>query len=256
MYICNNKLKGSKMFSKAVNFKRYRLWSQAQTFKNLLTLFFLPVCSICIAQISSISNGYWSNASTWNGGVIPDSTDSVTINHFIIYDNNLLIESGGSVTINNGGTLCGQGTFQVMCGGYCYNYGTINGNVIKLTDGFNNGSVHALTAYYVSPCLGAFPVGAFSVGVPFTCSFTGENEAYLIKEIHLFPNPISDHLNISASNNEELEIILYDINLTKLIQQTFNNSISLNTSQLNNGIYIYKLRNKNGTLKEGKVIKQ
>ncbi|MCE9538099.1 MAG: T9SS type A sorting domain-containing protein [Bacteroidetes bacterium] len=236
--------------------KIHELWSQPQILNFFFTLFFLPAYSICIAQISSVSNGYWSNASTWNGGIVPSSTDSITINHFVIYNNNLLIESGGSVTINNGGTLCGQGTFQVMCGGYFYNYGTINGNVIKLTDGFNNGWVHALTIYNVAPCLASFPLGGFSVGVPFTCNFTGENEASLINPIHVFPNPIFDHLNISATSNETLEIILYDINLTELMQETFINSISLNTSQLNNGIYIYKLRNKNGTFKEGKVIKQ
>ena len=63
-------------------------------------------------------------------------------------------------------------------------------------------------------------------------------------------------LNIQTSGNALVEIILYDIASRKLLQQKFNNSVSLDTEQLSKGIYLYELRNKNGVIKKGKVVKE
>ena len=38
-------------------------------------------------------------------------------------------------------------------------------------------------------------------------------------------------------------------------QKEFINSISINTEQLAKGIYLYEVRNKNGVIKKGKVVK-
>jgi hypothetical protein len=75
------------------------------------------------------------------------------------------------------------------------------------------------------------------------------------KESDLFPNPFIDHLDIQINNFERLEIIFYDIASRIIIQEKFTNSISLNTSDLSKGIYIYELRNKDGVIKKGKVVK-
>ncbi len=72
----------------------------------------------------------------------------------------------------------------------------------------------------------------------------------------IFPNPFSDNLNVTVNENEQSQIILYDILSRKLLQQTFTNSTTLNTEQLANGIYIYELRTMNGVIKKGKIIKQ
>ena len=70
-----------------------------------------------------------------------------------------------------------------------------------------------------------------------------------------FPNPFTNNLNVEANNNELSEITLYDITSRKLLQQKFINSVSLNTEQLTKGIYIYEVRNKDGSCKKGKVVK-
>lgn len=49
--------------------------------------------------------------------------------------------------------------------------------------------------------------------------------------------------------------MIYDILSKKLLQQTFTNSVSLNTKQFENGIYIYEVRNNNGVIKKGKIVK-
>jgi hypothetical protein len=73
--------------------------------------------------------------------------------------------------------------------------------------------------------------------------------------IELFPNPFSDKLNITLKRNERVEVIIYDITSRKIFNQTFTNSISINTEELSKGIYIYEVRNKNGVIKKGKVVK-
>ena len=74
--------------------------------------------------------------------------------------------------------------------------------------------------------------------------------------INIFPNPVTDKLIINIDNYEPTEIILYDLSSRKLLQQTFTNSTTLNTEQLAKGMYLYTVRNKNGIIKNGKVIKQ
>jgi hypothetical protein len=73
--------------------------------------------------------------------------------------------------------------------------------------------------------------------------------------IKIYPNPINDKLIIAINNKEFSEIILYDVASRKLLQQHFTNSTSLNTEQLAKGIYIYEVRDKNGVMKKGKVVK-
>jgi PKD repeat protein/predicted esterase len=81
-------------------------------------------------------------------------------------------------------------------------------------------------------------------------------------QIKISPNPVNDELTIKINSNELSEIILYDITSRKLLHQQFTNTLTLNTSQLSKGIYIYELRpvlissgNKNGVIKKGKVVK-
>ena len=74
--------------------------------------------------------------------------------------------------------------------------------------------------------------------------------------ITIFPNPITSELNINTGNNQSSEIILYDLSSRKLLQQTFANSTTLNTEQLAKGMYLYTVRNSNGIIKNGKVIKE
>ncbi|MBL0033324.1 MAG: T9SS type A sorting domain-containing protein [Bacteroidetes bacterium] len=71
----------------------------------------------------------------------------------------------------------------------------------------------------------------------------------------MYPNPFIDKLNIIANENTKTEIILYDMLSRELLHQTFTNSIVLDTQNLPKGIYIYKMQNNNGAIKNGKVVK-
>ncbi|MBP9083047.1 MAG: T9SS type A sorting domain-containing protein [Bacteroidia bacterium] len=76
-----------------------------------------------------------------------------------------------------------------------------------------------------------------------------------VENVTVYPNPFTDKIEVAIKNNMQSEIILFDITSSKLLQQNFTNSVSLNTEQLAKGTYLYELRNKNGIIKSGKVVK-
>jgi hypothetical protein len=74
--------------------------------------------------------------------------------------------------------------------------------------------------------------------------------------IEVAPNPFNDKITFTLNDNWPSEIILYDINSRKLLKQKFTSAVSINTEQLAKGIYLYEVRNKNGVIKKGKVVKE
>jgi hypothetical protein len=86
-------------------------------------------------------------------------------------------------------------------------------------------------------------------------STVGINEVKNNDEVILFPNPFTDKINITAKRNELIEFVLYDLISRKIFNQSFTNSTSINTEQLTKGVYLYEVRNKNGVIKKGKVVK-
>ncbi|HKR03397.1 MAG TPA: T9SS type A sorting domain-containing protein [Bacteroidia bacterium] len=75
------------------------------------------------------------------------------------------------------------------------------------------------------------------------------------QEVIIYPNPFADKLNISVAANELSELIVYDITSRRILNQRFRNTVSLNTSFLPDGIYIYEVRNKSKSYR-GKIVKQ
>jgi hypothetical protein len=76
------------------------------------------------------------------------------------------------------------------------------------------------------------------------------------KEILIYPNPGFDKIYIKTFK-ENLRIELFDSNGQKMIRQkVINQNITLNTSNLNSGVYIYRILNENNkTIETGKWIK-
>ena len=87
------------------------------------------------------------------------------------------------------------------------------------------------------------------------CNGTGIEAQNENADKNIYPNPFGDKLSFKNSNNELSEIILYDISARKILQQKFTNAVSINTSQLAKGLYLYEVRDKNGLYKQGRVVK-
>lgn len=89
------------------------------------------------------------------------------------------------------------------------------------------------------------------------CSLASQiNDAGNELAVSISPNPFSDLLTIHLNNHIQTELILYDLALRRIFQQTFVSHISLNTEQLAKGAYIYEVQVKNGFFKKGIVVKE
>jgi len=74
---------------------------------------------------------------------------------------------------------------------------------------------------------------------------TGINERYAVKDIHIFPIPAKDKLNISAGENI-ISVSVYDVIGKKVIEVKPDNcSISINLMNLKKGLYFVQIYVKN-----------
>lgn len=74
--------------------------------------------------------------------------------------------------------------------------------------------------------------------------------------ISIYPNPVTNQLNLRFSGSELSEFILLDIYSREVKRINFLHNSSIPTEQLATGLYLYELRNKSGVIKKGKVIKE
>jgi hypothetical protein len=75
-------------------------------------------------------------------------------------------------------------------------------------------------------------------------------------DVNFYPHPIKDYLNVQINNTELTEITIYDSSSRKILQQTFTNTAKINAEHIAKGIYLYSLRNRDGIIKQGKLIKE
>ena len=87
-------------------------------------------------------------------------------------------------------------------------------------------------------------------------SKTGTSELSQNSIVKIYSNPFTNELKISLNSNEEFEITLYDFSMRKLLRDKSISIISINTSHLGEGVYIYEIKIKNEIIKIGKIIKQ
>jgi len=73
--------------------------------------------------------------------------------------------------------------------------------------------------------------------------------------LKVLPDPFSNHLTFTISENEPAAIILFDFLSRKILQQPFTSSTTINTQQFKNGIYFYQIMNSKSIIANGKVIK-
>ena len=75
------------------------------------------------------------------------------------------------------------------------------------------------------------------------------------ESLTLYPNPTLDVVNITSNNSIE-EYVLYDINFRKIDQKVIHSeTFQLDLGKYSNGIYLIKLKDKQGNVFEKKIIK-
>jgi N-acetylneuraminic acid mutarotase len=111
------------------------------------------------------------------------------------------------------------------------------------------------TGYYqASPTKVTYLTSLWEYKPAFPCSTAFMGERLDRNNIVLFPNPFKNVLNVLIENNQA-EIILYDITSRKIYNQNFVHKTSINTEQLEKGVYFYEIKVRNTLLQKGKIIK-
>ncbi|MBK9543140.1 MAG: T9SS type A sorting domain-containing protein [Bacteroidetes bacterium] len=99
--------------------------------------------------------------------------------------------------------------------------------------------------------IGLYPDSSWNCDI-----ISGVKSSLEAHRVFVYPNPVFDQLNVVVNNNELTDIFLYDIASRVINQKKFIGSVSLNTEDLSKGIYLYELSNKNGVIKQGKIVKE
>ncbi len=124
-----------------------------------------------------------------------------------------------------------------------------------------NGSVYLCGGYHITPLIIGGDTLLNSCNNDIFVARLGYDPGVGIPEIsypdefRLYPNPFDERLNIRSHTGDQLEVVIYDVISRAIIAQTFSNSVTLNTTQLEKGIYLYEVRNKSGVIKKGKIVK-
>ncbi len=94
-----------------------------------------------------------------------------------------------------------------------------------------------------------------------TDSLTCVNKTGLIatkkeKNIVVYPNPFINDITIQVTENSNKEVVIFDLLSKEMIRQAFNGNITLDLQYLSKGIYYYEIRNSNGMMERGKMVKE
>jgi hypothetical protein len=74
--------------------------------------------------------------------------------------------------------------------------------------------------------------------------------------IKVYHDRTNETLTIEIQNDNSSDLKIYDINGRLLVQKTFNNNLTINTSLFYKGIYIYHIIDDTGKHKQGKILIQ
>jgi hypothetical protein len=75
-------------------------------------------------------------------------------------------------------------------------------------------------------------------------------------QINVYPNPVNDQLQIAAESSETFIYSITSITGVEISNGTFNEKVSINLSDISQGMYLLKLTNTKGDLiKVEKLIK-
>jgi hypothetical protein len=75
-------------------------------------------------------------------------------------------------------------------------------------------------------------------------------------EIAPFPNPFLNSLTFKLNNNDLSELRIFDITGREIIEKEFTNELTLETFDVNPGLYFYTITSESRIVKKGKILKK
>lgn len=84
----------------------------------------------------------------------------------------------------------------------------------------------------------------------------GIDDDIIDSKYKIYPNPVKDKLTIETNNNNQLELRLFDVNGTQIInQKEIYNKSEINVHRISSGIYFVKLLEDNTVVHQQKIVK-
>jgi len=103
--------------------------------------------------------------------------------------------------------------------------------------------------------------GAASIALPAShhilqCGLQSVSTLSESSDLLIYPNPFNDKLFVESKEKQKVDITLFDLTARKVLQQSFSGNAAINTDHLAKGVYLYEVKNNNGIIKNGKLIKE
>lgn len=219
--------------------------------------------------VRSVASTDWENPNTWSSQQVPNNPDTIFVDHYITFNQNLSIHAPTVLVVDSGGTLCGDYQLDISCGARLFNYGRIWVNSSQMMDAWNYFEFYAKNNMTISACSlpgynagyhNVLPNGHTAVWPPVLCRTAGtywDGDPSGISEleksgIKAFPNPAEDQLTVTSES--ELSISLSDVYGKELLSAKAFQSATINLSLYAPGIYILQAR-QNGIIYSRKILK-
>ncbi|GEM53656.1 hypothetical protein EB1_34460 [Empedobacter brevis NBRC 14943 = ATCC 43319] len=126
----------------------------------------------------------------------------------------------------------------------------LNDNLVYTGDNFTKMNIHGLTILHNN-----YGGDAYYDNFKFNTDDLAVNQIEH-KEFKLYPNPVNDYLNFDGNFHEQISTIEVLNTAGQLVLKSDNSVKQLNTSSLSSGVYIVKIKLKDGKMMTRKIIKK
>jgi len=242
---------------------------------SILTI--LCICWLLAPSFSktyiTLSEGYWANGSTWQGGIAPGlllSGDTVIVQQPVIFDNSITLGAGTVLQVDSGGALCGHAKIIVNSGAKLVSRGLVEADTLLIPGGnvllyIPSQLIISIEAILTQTGASLVSNGStIEVGPWFTChlpefnKFSGiEKTIYEPKYFYISPNPNNGSFRISGSRLVPHSILFVkDLTgrniLTKQIEKDENEVEIVTMPNFCNGIYLFEIISPDSLFASGK----
>jgi len=156
----------------------------------------------------------------------------------------------GSITFT-GNTICANSLYNISMQGT--NDADLSQNCWCTSD---NVAIRA-TIYDETndPLVGAVTFAPIGTDCPLN-ALSLQEEASLSPSVSVYPNPFSESFTVELVNAEHATLVLYELSGRIVFTQPLSFSTTIQTSDLNEGIYLYHVTNNDQVETTGKIIKE
>lgn len=143
--------------------------------RHILLILLIVVCLPAhIYPQVTVANGDWEDTLIWDNGTVPSLTDTVIVQHFVTFNNDLEFDSPGMLIIDSAHILCGHYHIDVWCGAKVLVNGQLKmKSLYSEGEVINHGFIHfEETMIYSTPCSYSYSDGSIHGGDTFDCMDT------------------------------------------------------------------------------------